>query len=139
MDQPTTASSVGFLTFNVWNSPKCVDQRAAALVGLIGSLDPDVVALQEVTPKFLGALKKSPKITAEYHMTPVLRPRGYFVVLMSKFTLLTSSRVRFANSTMEREFVRVDFLFLFIFLFLFFLFHSSSSPLCACAGAKGSN
>ena len=56
------SAKLSVLTFNVWFSRRDYVARAALLFDQIALADADVVALQEVTPRFLSLLIASPLI-----------------------------------------------------------------------------
>ena len=56
----SSLDTISVLTFNVWFSRREYAARAALLFDQIARADADVVALQEVTPRFLELLSVSP-------------------------------------------------------------------------------
>jgi len=70
---------LGVLTYNVWFDESNYEERAQILFGQILEADPDVVALQEVTPRFRKLLDES-TLGDQYHIwaEPLskLKPNG---------------------------------------------------------------
>eukprot|EP01052_Picozoa_sp_SAG31_P020148 SAG31_NODE_1502_length_8080_cov_131.725849_6_plen_103_part_00 len=62
----------GLLTWNVWFESSQFEARAAALFATVAARRPAVVALQEVTPRFLALLLRE-------------QVRGYFLVFVQLF------------------------------------------------------
>ena len=59
------------VTFNVWNAPDFRQERCVATLALLASLQPDLVALQEVSPPFLDQILTTPWIQAEYCLSDI--------------------------------------------------------------------
>eukprot|EP00961_Rhodomonas_salina_P081799 1099474-Rhodomonas_salina.3 len=74
-----TCGKLRVLTYNVWFDPQDYATRAALLLNIIRELDPDVVALQEVTERFLQVLRNDAMVGTECtpagdHLCPVCPP-----------------------------------------------------------------
>ena len=58
------------VTWNVWFAPTAFDQRLRALVLEVLEVAPDLVGLQEVTPRFEAALRGCKPLRMAYHFSP---------------------------------------------------------------------
>lgn len=70
----------GILTWNVWFEPFAFAARAAATFATIAARRPAVVALQEVTPAFLGALLREEWATQRYAFSSTDTSEGDWLV-----------------------------------------------------------
>ena len=70
----------GILTWNVWFEPFQFEARAAAVFATIAARRPAVVALQEVTPRFLALLLRERWATEDYAFSSVDTTEGDWVV-----------------------------------------------------------
>jgi tyrosyl-DNA phosphodiesterase 2 len=72
-------------TFNVWFDPYESARRCAAVLSILAETSADVIALQEVTPRFLSALLAEPWVRAAYSVSrSKLIDARYDVVMLSK-------------------------------------------------------
>lgn len=95
-----------FVTFNIWMDSLAQQRRFHALLGLLDELDPDVVALQEVTQHVLPYLAASPWAAARtlYPASGEGRP-GYACVLIGRDSFESARTLPFARTFMARELV----------------------------------
>lgn len=70
----------GILTWNVWFEPFQFETRAAAVFATIAARRPAVVALQEVTPRFLALLLRERWATESYAFSTVDTTEGDWLV-----------------------------------------------------------
>ena len=70
----------GILTWNVWFEPFQFEARAAAVFANIAARRPAVVALQEVTPRFLALLLRERWATESYAFSTVDTTEGDWIV-----------------------------------------------------------
>ena len=108
--QPATGlsertSALTFLTYNVWFEDVHQRTRTAALASLIAALQPDVVALQEVTPTLLSLLQRSTALD-QYWLSPHPTTAPYFTLLLSKRQPIAMYRIPFI-SQMGRDLTAV--------------------------------
>ena len=92
------------LTWNIWFGPRKDRARMAAVLAEIARLDPDVVALQEVTPALLTFLEASDSpLKMGYHRLDPLPETSYFEVLYSRTVPgADSSRLPYTITSMGR-------------------------------------
>jgi tyrosyl-DNA phosphodiesterase 2 len=85
---PVRAEHLGCATFNVWFSDLAFKRRAESLLDLLAACDVDVIALQEVTPRFLEQLLDADCVRAGYaisdHRGATVWPYG--VLLLTRWT-----------------------------------------------------
>lgn len=80
-----------FMTYNVLAEKVAVSQRLEALFGIMNENQPDVIALQEVTPWFFKELLDQPWVEKQYHGPSFLHagssyaPRGIYI--LSKYPI----------------------------------------------------
>jgi tyrosyl-DNA phosphodiesterase 2 len=77
------------VTFNAWFGDYLLEERFAALLGVVRACRPDVVALQEVTPRHLEALLAQPWVRQGFWVSDAtgasVRPHG--VLLLSRLAV----------------------------------------------------
>jgi exonuclease III len=100
-------TSVTILTWNVWFDDFEFDNRAAGIFTICEQLNPDVICLQEVLPKFLLLLNsqtwvKSYKVSTDY-LENTVEPYG--VMILAKSSLKPNFSVYELNTVMDRKFV----------------------------------
>ena len=83
---------VRVLTWNVWFADHRFDQRCSALLAELGRRRPDVVALQEVTPRLLEAVLAEPWVRAAYRVSERAVGR-YQVILLSRLPIRRMAEV----------------------------------------------
>ena len=88
--------ALSFLTYNVWFDDVHQRTRTTALASLISSLQPDVVALQEVTPTQLSLLQRSAALY-QYWQSPHPTTAPYFTLLLSKRQPIATYRIPFIS------------------------------------------
>ena len=89
-------SALRFLTYNVWFDDVHQRSRMAGLASLIASLQPDVIALQEVTPSLLSLLQRSAALH-HYWLSPHPTSAPYFTLLLSKRQPTAMYRIPFIS------------------------------------------
>jgi len=89
-------SALRFLTYNVWFEDVHQRTRITALASLIDSLQPDVIALQEVTPALLSLLQRSGAFQ-QYWLSPHPTSAPYFTLLLSKRPPVAMYRIPFIS------------------------------------------
>jgi tyrosyl-DNA phosphodiesterase 2 len=58
-------------TLNIWHAPDFFQERCHAILTLLASFHPDLIALQEVSPAFLDQVLKTPWIQAAYCISDI--------------------------------------------------------------------
>jgi endonuclease/exonuclease/phosphatase family metal-dependent hydrolase len=82
---PVDLPALSVCTFNVWFDPYESARRSAALLDILAGTRADVIALQEVTPRFLSALLGESWVRAAYSVSrSKLVDARYDVVMLSK-------------------------------------------------------
>jgi tyrosyl-DNA phosphodiesterase 2 len=96
---PIDLNQLRVATFNVWFDPFESQRRCDAVLSILETEAPDIIALEEVTPPFLGALLASPWVRAHYtsSRTRLLAER-YDVVMLSRLPV-----ARFTAHTLTSE------------------------------------
>ena len=99
--QPATApkesaSALTLLTYNVWFDDVHQRTRLTALSSLIDSLQPDIIALQEVTPPMLALLQRSTALR-QYWLSPHPTAAPYFTLLLSRRQPVATYRIPFIS------------------------------------------
>jgi tyrosyl-DNA phosphodiesterase 2 len=94
----TAPSAVDYLTvvtFNVWFADDYFDARCAATLTLLATHQPDIIALQEVTPAFLKQVLNTSWIQAEYRISDIYGDSvdPYGVLILSRLPILEWSFV----------------------------------------------
>lgn len=96
---PVSVSGVRVATFNVWLDPYESERRCRAVLDILQREAPDVIALQEVTARFLQQLLTEPWIRAQYVTSRSrLLDTRYDVVMLSRLPVL-----RFASHTLTSD------------------------------------
>jgi poly(A) polymerase len=82
--------AIRLLTYNVLDDERSVPERGPALLKIIKDLDPDIVALQELTPAFVTLLGKEDWIRQSYKMRSEEGEQLIFeeLCILSKFPIL---------------------------------------------------
>jgi tyrosyl-DNA phosphodiesterase 2 len=82
---PVDLPTLRVCTFNVWFDPYESERRCAAVLDILSDTRPDVIALQEVTPRFLSNLLSAPWVRDSYAVSrSKLIDARYDVVMLSK-------------------------------------------------------
>jgi tyrosyl-DNA phosphodiesterase 2 len=83
---PIDLDQLRVATFNVWFHPFESQRRCGAVLSILEAEGPDIIALEEVTPAFLGTLLASPWVRAHYtcSRTRLLDSERYDVVMLSR-------------------------------------------------------
>ena len=89
-------SALSFLTYNVWFDEVHQRTRMTALASLITSLQPDIIALQEVTPPLLSLLQRSAALQ-QHWVSPHPSNAPYFTLLLSKRQPIAMYRIPFIS------------------------------------------
>ncbi|MEM8535040.1 MAG: endonuclease/exonuclease/phosphatase family protein [Chloroflexota bacterium] len=86
----TSLANLTCVTFNVWFEPHYFAERCAALLQLVKAYNPDIIALQEVTPPFLEYLLAQAWVRQQYAISDALgiTVDGYGVAMLSRITPL---------------------------------------------------
>jgi endonuclease/exonuclease/phosphatase family metal-dependent hydrolase len=76
-------------TLNVWFADYYFEQRCRAALGLLESIHPDVITLQEVTPAFLKEVQHTPWIQASYSLSDIYGDSvdPYGVLILSRLPI----------------------------------------------------
>jgi hypothetical protein len=76
-------------TFNVWFGADYFNERCQAVLGLLESCRPDLVALQEVTPAFLQQVLHTSWVQAEYRISDIYGDSvdPYGVLILSRLPI----------------------------------------------------
>jgi len=80
------------LTWNVWFGGHMFEERRAALFAELARRQPDVIALQEVTPELLAPLLAEPWVRAHYQAS-ARNLRHYDVVVLSRVPIRRMAQV----------------------------------------------
>lgn len=80
------ATSLQLVTWNTWFEAHMFEERTEALLDELGRRRPDVIALQEVTPALLKAVRETPWVQRSYQLSE-LEVRAYDVVILSRHPL----------------------------------------------------
>lgn len=80
-------TDVRLLTWNTWFGNHMFDERRRALLAELQRRRVDVIALQEVTQRLLGALLEEPWVRTAYHVSEVAVRTSYDVVLLSRLPI----------------------------------------------------
>jgi len=82
-----TSSKISLVTYNIWFSDKFLAARMKELGKILGALQPDVIALQEVKPHILESHILNWDWVKDYYLSDVTGKTliGYGVVLLSRF------------------------------------------------------
>lgn len=102
------AAELKLMTYNVFFDDQTGQLRYPQIMAHIRTRDPDVVALQEVTPAFHALLKES-DLARMYTISPGEREGRYFTLLLSKGAPVSVGRLAF-ESRMGRDALYVDLL-----------------------------
>ncbi len=98
--------SLSLLSWNVWFGLDKPHRRWTELISILGSLQPDVVALQEVTDPFLRMLRKAPWVRRRYEISdPSGESLGSYGNLIVSRLPLERVRVLALDSEMDRKLV----------------------------------
>lgn len=82
---PVDLPTLRVCTFNVWFDPFESERRCNAVLEILSELDADVIALQEVTPRFLSNLLAAPWVRDAYAVSrSKLVDARYDVVMLSR-------------------------------------------------------
>jgi tyrosyl-DNA phosphodiesterase 2 len=82
---PVDLPTLRVCTFNVWFDPFESERRCAAVLDILSETRPDVIALQEVTPRFLSSLLSTAWVRDAYAVSrSKLIDARYDVVMLSK-------------------------------------------------------
>lgn len=86
----TSLENLTCVTFNVWFEPYYFVKRCTALLQLVEVCNPDIIALQEVTPPFLEYLLAQNWVRQQYAISEALgiTVDSYGVVMLSRITPL---------------------------------------------------
>lgn len=97
-------SHLRVLTYNVWFDPFEQERRTQALLAILRDEAADVMALQEVTPRFLQSLLNDPFIRAHYacSQTKLMGPDRYDVVMLSRLPVRSFTAHRITTDTGRR-------------------------------------
>lgn len=86
MNENQSINSLKVLTFNVWFDEVYFEERSRALVDLLKEKDPDIICLQEMTPRLLNYLKERKWIRNNFYLSDcdskTVNPYG--VVILSR-------------------------------------------------------
>jgi len=86
---PTPVEQLSLVTFNIWFGEHRWRERLAHLLGLVARCEPDIVALQEVTPRQLEHILAAEWVRKDFLVSDVsgstLRPHG--VLLLSRLPI----------------------------------------------------
>ncbi|MCG8352947.1 MAG: endonuclease/exonuclease/phosphatase family protein [Chloroflexales bacterium] len=76
-------------TFNVWFGADYFNERCQAVLALLESCRPDLIALQEVTPDFLQQVLHTPWVQAEYRISDIYGDSvdPYGVLILSRLPI----------------------------------------------------
>ncbi len=93
------------LTWNIDMAPVSLEQRMEAIARRVEALDPDVIALQEVTEKSQALLEQSPWFYGAQSIPRGPEDMHYYTMLYARDGFATGERLAFKNSNMERDLV----------------------------------
>jgi tyrosyl-DNA phosphodiesterase 2 len=76
-------------TLNVWHAPDFFQERCHATLALLASLQSDLIALQEVSPRFLDQILSTPWIQTEYCLSDIYGSSidPYGVLILSRIPI----------------------------------------------------
>ena len=102
------SSHLRIITWNVWFSLYCREDRQRALINEALAHSPDVLGLQEVTPWFANSLRECKPLTDYYDISPqcVGTYGCIFLVRKDKFKSVDFSETVYATSTMGRTLLK---------------------------------
>ena len=97
---PVDPEQLRLATFNVWFDPFESQRRCNAVLSILESEAPDIVALEEVTAPFLEAVLRAPWVRAHYTSSriKVSETDRYEVVMLSRLPV-----VRFTAHTLSSD------------------------------------
>lgn len=113
---PSNTRHVRLISFNVWFEDVAMAERFRAIGDIVAREEPDVVALQEVTPASLQMLLRHPRLSRYQSSVSVVdanagRYGPYFVAMLLRlgdgesrgFAPLCTGRMKFPSSVMGRD------------------------------------
>ena len=100
---------LSLLSWNVWFGLEKPHRRWTELTSIVGSLRPDVIALQEVTDPFLRMLRKATWVRGRYHISDPSGDslEGYGNLIVSRLPM-ERVHVQPLESEMDRKLVVVE-------------------------------
>ena len=101
--------TLSLLSWNVWFGLEKPHRRWTELLSILGSLQPDVIALREVTDPFLGMLRKAPWVRKRYEISDPTGDllEGYGNLIVSRLPVESAS-VHALDTEMDRKLVIVE-------------------------------
>ena len=104
-----TSSDVTMLVYNIWFGKFRMEERMQGLGKIIQELNPDVIALNEVTRDNLFLLK-SQAWFSNYKLLPmdIHNQNSYFVVILTKLTVRSWNICPFSNSCQGRKLLTAE-------------------------------
>lgn len=107
--EPASAERLRVMTYNVWFGDYMFDPRAVALLSLARDYAPDIIGLQEVTPRLLTKILEADWVREHYFLsdTTGTSVTPYGTMLLSRFPL-RAQRLYPLPSGMHRQMVTAE-------------------------------